>query len=265
LRIGNFEHKPSVLITLLFLLFLGALLSLGTWQMMRAAEKTTILAAADRALSSQGVALTELGDLSIAARDHSRVTFSGSYEPARQFLWDNRVHKGRAGFEVITPVRTDSGLVLVNRGWVVLGSSREVLPDVSLSDALLDTPVNISGLFSRPSKGLISGEPFDDHAQWPRVMQFFDYAAIERALGEPVLAGVIQPVQPQQTDDRVNDDKVNDDKQEAARNAFYIANWEPTAAIGPARHYGYAFQWYAMAAALTILFVVYNTRRIGTD
>jgi len=256
LRVGNFEHKPSVLITLLFFLFAAALLSLGTWQMKRAAEKSTILAAADRAQASEGVEPGALGDLSVAAKQHSRVTFSGSYEPSRQFLWDNRVHKGRAGFEVITPVRTAAGLVLVNRGWVVLGSSRTALPNVSLGADSLGTSVTIDGLFSRPSKGLISGEPFDPAAPWPRVMQFFDYAAMERALGEPVLAGVVQP---QKVGDNTNNEQLT---AEQVHTEFYTPNWEPTAAIGPVRHYGYAFQWYAMAVTLTILFIVYNTKRI---
>lgn len=265
MRIGNFEHKPGVLIALLFLVFVAALLSLGTWQMMRAAEKTTILAAAERALSSKAVRPGELGDLPIAAKQHALVTFSGTYEPSRQFLWDNRVHKGQAGFEVITPVRTGTGLVLVNRGWVAPGSTREDLPNVALSTAVLDASVTITGLFSRPSKGLVSGEPFDSRAPWPRVMQFFDYAAIEQALGDTVLAGVIQP---QQAGEPVNGTikqgsiKKDQANTEHEHTEFYTANWEPTAAIGPIRHYGYAFQWYAMAAALTILFIVYNTKRI---
>ena len=244
-----------MLITLLYILFAAALISLGTWQMMRAAEKTSILAAADQALLSQGVGPGELGDLLIAAKQHSRVTFSGTYEPSRQFLWDNRVHNGQAGFEVITPVRTDSGLVLVNRGWVAPGRSRDDLPDIAISRDVLDSLVNFTGLFSRPSKGLVGGESFDSNAPWPRILQFFDYAAIERALGDTVLAGVIQP---QQATEHSNGDNI---KAEPVHSEFYAANWEPTAAIGPVRHYGYAFQWYAMAAALTILFVVYNTKR----
>jgi len=259
LRIGNFEHKPSLLVTLLFILFAAALLSLGTWQMMRAAQKTNILAAADLARASKALKLDELDDVLDAARQHSRVTFSGTYEPSRQFLWDNRVHKGQAGFEVITPVSTESGLVLVNRGWVPLGSTREDLPSVAITSAVQDKSVTITGLFSRPSKGLVNGAAFDDNASWPRVMQYFDYTAMEMALGKALLAGVVQPQQAGGAKSK--------DAQEALSEhpEFYTANWEPTAAIGPIRHYGYAFQWYAMALALTILFIVHNTKRIEPD
>ncbi len=242
MRIGQFEFKPSLTISLLFVLFAAALIALGTWQMRRAAQKITILAAAENARESQAVPVAELTDLTVAASKHTKVKISGAYDGGRQFLWDNRVYRSQAGFEVITPVRTANGLVLVNRGWVAPGATRAELPDVSIDATIAARPVTVTGLFSRPSKGLVKGEPLSRDEPWPKVLQFFDYAAIEQALGETVLAGVVQPQQRQAE--------------------FYIANWEPTAAIGPTRHYGYAFQWYAMAAALCILFIVYNTKRI---
>lgn len=219
--------------------------------MLRASEKKIILAAAESALNAPAVPAHTLKDLSLAAKQHTQVSISGRYAGNRQFLWDNRVHKGQAGFEVITPVRTSEGLVLVNRGWVAPGLTRADLPNVALSEEASDSLVEFTGLFSQPSKGFLSGASFDAGESWPKVLQYFDYAAIQASLGEPVLAGIVQP---QQVDDAVSD--------KPARKEFYIANWEPTAAIGPTRHYGYAFQWYAMAVALIVLFIVYNTRRI---
>jgi len=257
LRIGNFEHNPGALKTILFILFLAALLALGTWQMQRAAEKKGILAAAARAMAIEAVDVFDVTDLQEAARQHTLVTVSGTYVSNRQYLWDNRVHKGQAGFEVVTPVKTARGLVLVNRGWVAPGKTRNDLPDVALPDDLQTSTVTITGLFSRPSKGFLNGESFDTNAAWPRVLQYFDYAAIEQAVKEPVLGGVIQP---QQVVDVTGTESGM--TEEADRLEFFVANWEPAAAIGPTRHYGYAFQWYAMAVALVVLFIVYNTRRV---
>ena len=293
MRIGKYEHKPSLTIVLLFLLFVAALLSLGTWQMQRAALKTDILAKASQARATAAVSSAHITDVKSAANAHRLVTVTGVYRGNTQFLWDNRVHRGQAGFEVITPVRTANGIVLVNRGWVPPGLTRQDLPDVAMSDDLTGVTVTITGLFSRPSKGLISGKAMDDNATWPRVLQYFDYASIEQALGETVLAGVVQPQQKitakrkavlasrsaeivgagdestsgANTDDAnldVSRDESSEDEESALSNRaeFYIANWEPVASIGPARHYGYAFQWYAMAFALTILYIVYNTKRV---
>ena len=105
MRIGRFEHKPSLTILLMYLLFVAMLLALGTWQMQRAATKTTILAAAATSQSIAPVGLDALGDVVVAATEHKLVTFKGTYLGEQQFLWDNRVHKGQAGFEVITPVK----------------------------------------------------------------------------------------------------------------------------------------------------------------
>ena len=41
---------------------------------------------------------------------------------------------------------------------------------------------------------------------------------------------------------------------------WFVANWQP-AASGPEKHYSYAFQWFAMAVGLTVLFVVVNSSR----
>lgn len=255
MRIGSFEHKPSPTIVLLYLVFVAMLLLLGTWQMKRAAIKTTILAAAAQSLDSAALSPAAITDVELAAVEHTQVEFKGTYYGETQFLWDNRVHKGQAGFEVITPVRTDSGVVLVNRGWIAPGRTRQDLPDVALSSEFVGATVTITGSFSRPSKGFASGESFDTTGPWPRVLNYFDYQSIEQALGSPVLAGVVQPQQ-------INSHDSDAASTNNTRPDYYTANWEPIPSIGPARHYGYAFQWYAMAAALTVLYIVYNTRRI---
>lgn len=249
MRIGQFEHKPGLLIAAFYLIFLAALLSLGSWQLHRAAQKKAILAASAVAQNAEAVLLTPQLDVTAAALAHTRVTFSGTYEESRQFLWDNRVHKGQAGFEVITPVKTEHGLVLVNRGWVAPGRTRQDLPNVAIAEALVGQSLDTTGLFSRPSKGLVSGDAFDNNSVWPRVLHFFDYEAIARELQQPVVAGVVQP-------------QVAANKNNPVRADYLIPNWEPTAAVGPVRHYSYAFQWFAMAIALTVLYFVYNTRRV---
>ena len=49
-----------------------------------------------------------------------RVVARGYYDARNQVLIGNRVHEGRVGYHVITPLRIEGGevRVLVNRGWV---------------------------------------------------------------------------------------------------------------------------------------------------
>lgn len=264
---------------LAYLLVFGIMLSLGHWQLQRAEEKVALLESAERARAAPAVTLDRIDDFAQAADAHRRVRLNGRWEATRQLLWDNRAHAGRAGFEVITPFRTAGGtLVLVNRGWVAPGLSRarEALPDVSLPDAApdeaavpsettADAVVELDGLLSRPSKGFASGPALPAEGPWPRLLQYFDYAAIGAALGEPIVPALVQAqVAPDTTEfaDASAPDAATlsvDDERSAPRPELLVPNWRP-AASGPEKHYGYAFQWFAMAVALTVLFVVLNLR-----
>jgi cytochrome oxidase assembly protein ShyY1 len=44
----------------------------------------------------------------------------------------------------------------------------------------------------------------------------------------------------------------------------YLADWAPDM-MGPQTHYGYALQWFSLAAALVILTVVASYRKTGAN
>jgi surfeit locus 1 family protein len=53
------------------------------------------------------------------------VELTGRFDAGRQILIDNRVHAGRTGYHVVTPLLLDGGRsVLVNRGFVAAGVTR---------------------------------------------------------------------------------------------------------------------------------------------
>lgn len=240
----------------LYLLVLAVMLSAGIWQLARAAEKRAVLDAAALAREAAPGAVPAVAESDAAARAFRRVAVRGRYLPERQFLWDNRTRQGQAGYEVITPLRLAPGVagvgepsvVLVNRGWVPLGTSRERLPDVALAADFTDVELSLVGLWSRPSRGFAGGDAVEATDAWPRRLQYLDYTAIASALAEPVAAGVLQPQTREQPLDRAD---------------MLPANWEPTLGIGPMRHYGYAAQWFAMALALTVLFIILNMSKTG--
>lgn len=256
MRIFNHQFTPRLWAVVLYAALLLCMLWLGNWQLNRAALKVSMAEAAEQSRNAAAVPLSDIGDIEQAAVSYTRVTLQGEYDGAHQFLWDNRTHKGQAGFEVLVPVHlADGQWVLVNRGWVAPGPSRAQLPDVSLPPSAMTTPIEMEGFLSRPSKGFASGEALPDEGPWPRLLQYMDYQAISDALGGPVVPAVVQA----QT--------LAEDGSErtvlTARPEWLIANWQPSAS-GPAKHYSYAFQWFAMALALSILFVVVNTRKSAT-
>jgi len=233
---------------------------LGGWQMLRAAEKIEMQGAADEAAAASPVSLSQFLE-NPAAPDtvpsYARVLVEGQPLPSLQMLRDNRVLKGVPGFDVILPIRlmlpadqtnaTGSVLVLMNRGWLPLGQSRDQLPAVGFRTS---AAVELTGTVTRPSIGFSSGPALAQSGNWPRLLQHFNYVEIEQALGEPVLPLLVEVVGgPDRT------------AVEASGIPLLAPNWQPVA-FGPERHYGYAFQWWAMLFVLTGLFVFLNTRKI---
>lgn len=254
MRFGSFQFSPKLWAIVLYLLVFVCMLWLGNWQLGRAALKVSLREAAVIATNEPATPIEAIPDLEKAASAYQRVAITGHYDPARQFLWDNRTHKGVAGLEVIVPFKTSMGQwVLINRGWLPMGLSRQAMPDPTFLSDQADGALMIEGFLSRPSKGFSSGAALDDSGAWPRLLQYFDYQQMGAALGEPVLPVVVQG-------QSVDIDGVTVTVP-TARAEWLVANWQP-AASGPAKHYSYAFQWFAMALALTVLFLLVNTRKL---
>ena len=261
---GRRRFAPRWWAVAAWLVVTAAMLGLGRWQLERADEKIRLIDAAAAARAAEPVDVRSPGDPAAAAAAYRRVRAEGRWLDERQFLWDNRARAGRPGLEVVTPLLLDDGrVVLVNRGWTPLPTLRSALPDVAVPDvspdaspdappdASPDVPgtrgrVVLTGLASRPSQGFSGGAAFVEGAPWPRWLQHFDYDAIGDALGATLVPLVVQP-----------------ERGGPADAALLVENWQP-AASGPEKHWSYAVQWFAMAAALAGLFVFANLRRPGS-
>ncbi len=247
MQIGKRQFKPDIKVSLAYVLVLAALLSLGFWQWGRAGEKQATIDFASSASASQAAKLDELSETHLL-EGPVQVAVVGSWQPQWQFLWDNRVHKGQAGFEAISVLITvDDQAVLVNRGWVPLGQSRADLPDVMLKDTDAEARWALEGLLTRPSKGLVGGVAVHDQSAWPMLLQYFDYELISQLIGRPVVPAVLQ---------------LDGVSQQSLGKKMYVANWQPVAGLPPIRHIGYAVQWFAMAFMLTALFLFYNVKKV---
>ena len=239
LRIGKRSFAPPAWSVGLTALGLAIFVSLGYWQLGRAQEKQArfdaFMASSDETVDATGLGFDEL------AR-YQRVRLRGAYDAARQILLDNMPSVGgQPGYRVLTPLERADGLgwVLVDRGWVPLGATREDLPDVAvgvrereLSGTLDELP--IPGVRVGPAAA-------PGAAGWPRVMLFPTRADVESALGVTVESRII-----------LLDAGVPDG---------FERKWRPALGLGPERHLGYAVQWFAFALVTIVLFVALNLRR----
>src|SRR6478672_5906356 len=118
MRIGGLSFQPRLATTAAAVAMLALLVSLGQWQGRRAEQKRALQATLEARIHEEPVVLT--GSVADGAPLlFRRVRARGEFLPGRQIFIDNRIHEGRAGFEVVTPLRLpDGGAVLVDRGWV---------------------------------------------------------------------------------------------------------------------------------------------------
>ncbi len=219
---------------LLAVLGMGLFVSLGAWQVHRADEKKLILAH-EAALASREPELW-LGDMDDVL-PFKRVLFAGKFLPQVLFL-DNQYHAHEIGYHVISPVLMPTGRVLlVDRGWVSAGRSRKQLPEVNIPREILD----LSGTMYMPSnKTWVFGPGFEKKGTNQSVIESLDFNLISQFLHKSVYPFIIRL-----------------DKDSAAG---YVRDWV-TVVMPPARHLGYAFQWFALACAVLIVFVALNSRK----
>lgn len=244
LHIGRYDFAPALWPSMAFILVLPVLLALGLWQMERAGAKQKLVE--QRAATEASAPLRLDPGTVLGVEDRYRpAQVRGRYLGEQQWLLDNRVYRGQVGYHVFTPFRVDGDggpELLINRGWVAVGASREFLPPLPVPDQ----PVVLSGRLDSPaSVGLVVGEvPLHSVAD-KVVVQSLDIAALGRARGVNFLRYAL----------------VIDDGQPGGLQY----DWSPIPEMGPEKHLGYAVQWFGLAVALLIIFVGVNTRRSDGD
>jgi surfeit locus 1 family protein len=238
IKIGSRIFTPRPFTTLLTIVLIALLISLGRWQLRRADEKRALFDAfAAGADATQPIALR-----TPAVRRYQHVEAEGRYDQTRQILIDNMVDSGRAGYFVITPFALGGGgWVLVNRGWVPLGASRSERPAIAVAD---DARRLRGRADNMPSPGIQMGTKAALAPPYPVVAGFPSHREIEQLLRESswTRATDLVLLDPGEPDG-------------------YVRHWSAPG-FPPLRHIGYAVQWFALALTLFVIYVVTNVRRI---
>ena len=189
----------------------AAFVALGNWQARRADEK--------RALGAQ--------------LEKKRIALSGTFLPQYTVLLDNRIRNGRPGYEVLTPLRVDGESVLVNRGWIQAGRTRDSLPEVR-------TPageVRVEGLALERLPRVLTLEAKESG----KVRQTLDLGEFAAQTGLRLRPFFLE--------------------QHSSADDGLVRDW-PRPDTGVAMHESYSLQWYSFAVATLILFVALSVRRV---
>ena len=229
-------------LVVLFAALLGVAVTarLGAWQLERAAQKQALQHALDErsTLPELGAPALTVSPQQASELHYRRIRLRGQWLQAHTVFLDNRPLDGRPGFIVVTPLKpADSDTaVVVQRGWVPRDATdRTRLPAIPAPAG----EVFVNGLMAPPPSRLYEFTAAASGA----IRQNIDLADYARETGlrlAPV--SVLQDAAPASGDDGL------------------LRQW-PHPALDVHKHYGYAFQWFALCALMTGLYVWFQLVR----
>ncbi len=234
MTISGWRFTPRLWSTVAAVVVITIMVQLGNWQLSRAREKEARQERLDM-LSHQPAVSLPADPIKLEDFQYRKTEARGMYLPKYTVYLDNKIYKGMAGYHIITPLRIDSSsmYVLVNRGWVAADRDRSKLPDIATPNG----PMVVSGVATTAtqktlelSKEVVSGQVWEN----------LDLERYRAATGLQ-----LQPIMILQQDDMKDG---------------LVREWaRPDLGIG--KNLGYALQWFAMALAVLIIYLVLSVKR----
>lgn len=185
-------------------------IALGSWQAGRAEDKRAAAARAERA------------------------SVRGEFLAARTVLLDNKIRAGRAGYEVVTPLKLagEPMHVLVNRGWIAAGPTRDLLPQIRTPEG----EISVGGLVREHLPRVLAAGP----PSRGKVRQNLSIDAFAAETGLALHPYVIE--------------------QHSFADDGLLRDWA-SPGHGAEKNEMYALQWYSLAGLAVVLFVVLSVRK----
>ncbi len=241
---SRYEFRPRLGPTLATLILLPILLGLGYWQLERAAQKQAMQAEFSASYNKPALLLNDYQARDEAGQLRWRPAIISGQYTGTAYLLDNQVYRGEPGYRIYAPLKLSGSddVVLVERDWLPLGRDRQQVPDIDLPQ----TKMHLQGrVVPRPATGIM----LDEHriqrlAEGRYRVQRIKPVELARHSGLNLLPYVV----------RLDSARHAGDDRRAALNGF-----------GSERHLGYAFQWFALAATLVIIYLCVNIKRRHQD
>jgi surfeit locus 1 family protein len=168
--------------------------------------------------------------LSAARHNAEPIRLSGQWAAPQTLYVDNRQMNAKQGFFIVTPLFTSSTeYVLVERGWIPRDfmERRKLAPVETPTGAVT---INVRVMQDPVPPAVFAKEATSEHP----IVAAIDLTTLGKALPDMVYKGMVQQV--------------------GAPSEGLKRDWyEP--ASGVEKHYGYAFQWFAMSAVLAGLYL----------
>ena len=234
LKISQYRIRFNKIPSLVYFCIFPLLIGLGFWQLHRAEEKRILVNKQDLGEMTAALQLSTTSEDNVDLNRYKKVEVAGQYDDIQQFLIDNQISNGKAGYYVMTPLIIEGGTkaVLINRGWIPLNQGRSILPDVHIEQ------VNgiIKGRINRfPSVGLKLPGADEPSKNWPSVVQVIDSKKVSKRLGYPIF-----------------DFQIELDRESPGG---FKSEWQNSQVLLPEQHTAYAIQWFGLAFTVTVIFI----------
>ena len=230
----------TVVILVAALISVAIAANLGAWQLRRAAQKIALQDALETRAKLSALTASELARTAeqVEPQHYRPVQLRGQWLQQRSVFLENRQMNGRVGFYLVTPLQLEGRpeVVLVQRGWVPRDlRDRTLLPAIATPVGTVD----VDGHIAPPPARLYEFAP----STAGLIRQNLEFGEFARETGLP-----LAPVSVLQA--------------ESASNAGdgLLRQW-PRPAVDVQKHYGYAFQWFALGALMAGLYVWFQLVR----
>ena len=226
----RFDKKSIIFVAV----FLPITCLLGAWQMQRAVAKQYLIDQHSQQQQLLPLTVEQLKDWQDADLNFRSIRLKGYFDNQRTLFLDNQVFRSKAGYQVLTPLKTDNGdWFLVDRGWVEAAMDRNLLPLITS----VSREVEIIGQFYKPRPFTLKQQQIA--ATWPQRIQAIELDLLDQYFDHRLFHYTIR-IDPESP-------------------LAYLSNWSTDQAMPPQRHYAYATQWFALALVLLIMALLANT------
>ncbi|MEI6868686.1 MAG: SURF1 family protein [Methylophilaceae bacterium] len=236
ISIYNISFNYKLLPSLVFIIFFTLFIKLGFWQLDRADQKKIINMAFVERQNQPPIPLNkETIQMPIIDIIWHHVTISGEFLNDKNIILDNQVVQEKAGFLIYTPFKIlDSNkIILVNRGWYPLSNSRNDVPNIPPIKGAQAIEGEINQM---PSSGISLGKVITEKLNESSFrLQKMDYEVLSSLIGKDLMRYVVKLKKP------------------IFDKTYVIDLGIPVPDSD--KNYGYAFQWFAMAFTLFIIFI----------
>ena len=237
----NWCFSPGLITSLLAIGFFTLFVFLGCWQLERAEQKRNLFVEFENRQLTEAMNLNQVDDTKSSFDNllWRPVIVSGRFLEDFQILLDNQVQKTKAGYYIYTPFQLldSERVVLVNRGWLAVGSDRKVSPNIVATKGTVKIKAIIKEI---PKTGLLLKElPPEEMKNGFYRVQRIDLAELEELTSTKLLPYVI---------------RLSPESEHG-----YYRKW-PLPGSGEDKHNGYAFQWFAFATVLFIIYFLLNIK-----